>query len=202
MESVPKASGAPWNIAAIHLQPAAVLYTASLKRCPPEFQMRGIVLATAIFTVAFLGDVIAQKTESLVGTWKLVYASASTPDGKRNDAPFGVNPTGFLTYTSEGRMSAMISYGGRKALSSAHRITAPVDERAQAFATFFAYGGRYSIADNKVMHHVDISSVQNWVGTDVIRLIKFDGDRITLRTPPLAVGGTIRTTELVFERVK
>src|SRR5947199_10772909 len=123
MESVPKASGAPWNIVAIHLQPAAVFYTGSLKRCPPEFQMRGIVLAIAVVTVAFLGDVIAQKTESLVGTWKLVYASASTPDGKRNDAPFGVNPTGFLTYTSEGRMSAMISYGGRKPLSSADRIT-------------------------------------------------------------------------------
>jgi hypothetical protein len=53
----------------------------------------------------------------------------------------------------------------------------------------------------RVPLNVDVSSVQNWVGTDLIRLIKFDGDRITLRTPPLSVGGTIRTTELVFERV-
>jgi hypothetical protein len=36
--------------------------------------------------------------------------------------------------------------------------------------------------------------VQDRVGTDLIRLIKFDGDRITLRTPWLSVGGTIRTT--------
>ena len=181
---------------------AKLPYTAPLKRCPPRFLMRRIVLAVAVFTFIFSGDLLAQKAESLVGTWKLVSASASTVDGNRNGAPFGVNPTGFLMYTSEGRMSAMISYGGRKSLSSTDRITAPVDERAEAFATFFAYGGRYSIADDKVIHHVDISSVQNWVGTDLIRLVKFDGDRITLRTPPLSVGGTIRTTELVFERVK
>lgn len=95
----------------------------------------------------------------------------------------------------------MISHGGRKPLSGADRIAAPAEERAEAFATFFSYGGRYSIEGDKVIHHVEISSVQNWVNTDLVRLIRFHGDRITLRTPPLSVGGVIRTTELVFERI-
>jgi hypothetical protein len=36
----------------------------------------------------------------------------------------------------------------------------------------------------------------------LIRLVRFDEDRITLTTPPLSVGGTIQTTEFVWERVK
>ena len=47
--------------------------------------------------------------DKLVGTWKLLSASLSTAGGERDDAPFGLSPTGFLTYTREGRMSAMIS---------------------------------------------------------------------------------------------
>jgi len=99
-------------------------------------------------------------------------------------------------------MTAMISYGGRKPLSVADRISAPLEERAEAFTTFFSYGGRYSMVGDKVIHHVEISSVQNWVNTDLVRLIKFDGAQITLRTPPTSVGGVILTTELVFERLK
>ena len=98
-------------------------------------------------------------------------------------------------------MIAMISYGGRKPLSG-DRISSPAAERADAFATFFAYAGRYSVNSDKVVHHVEISSVQNWVNTDMVRLVKFDGDRITLRTPPLSVGGTTQATDLVWERVK
>jgi len=55
--------------------------------------------------------------DELVGTWRLLSASLSTAGGARDDAPFGLSPTGFLTYTQEGRMSAMISYSARKPLS-------------------------------------------------------------------------------------
>lgn len=84
-------------------------------------------------------------------------------------------------------MTAMISYGGRKPLSG-DRISSPASERAEAFAVFFAYAGRYSVDGDKIIHRVEISSVQNWVSTDMVRLVTFDGDRITLRTPALSVG--------------
>ncbi|MDQ3665224.1 MAG: SgcJ/EcaC family oxidoreductase [Acidobacteriota bacterium] len=152
--------------------------------------------------IAFSGQPTTQSGASLAGTWRLVSAWASTASGGRNNAPFGSSPTGFLTYTREGRMTAILSHGGRKPLSGSDRISAPADERAEAFATFFGYAGRYSLTDDKVIHHVEISSVPNWVNTDLIRVIKFEGDRIIVRTPPMSVGGTIQTTELVFERVK
>lgn len=163
--------------------------------------MRTAVLIIAAVAVALQADLITQSQDSVVGTWRLVSASASTADGRLIDAPFGLNPSGLVTYTPEGRMTTMISHGGRKPLSG-NRISSPASERAEAFATFFAYAGRYSVSGDKVTHHVEISSVQNWVNTDMVRVVKFEGDRITLRTPPLSVGGTIQTTDLVWERVK
>ena len=163
--------------------------------------MRPVLLAIAAIAVAVQAHVSTRSRDSVIGTWKLVSASASTADGRLIDAPFGSSPTGVITYTREGRMMAMISYGGRKRLSG-DRISSPAPERAEAFATFFAYAGRYSADGDKVVHHVEISSVQNWVNTDMTRLVTFDGDRMTLRTPPLSVGGTTQVTDLVWERVK
>ncbi len=85
----------------------------------------------------------------IVGTWKLVSASLSTAGGEGNDAPFGPNPTGFLTYTLEGRMSAMISYSGRKPLSAGDLSLAAVEEKAEAFSTFLAYAGRYTLLEDR-----------------------------------------------------
>jgi hypothetical protein len=137
----------------------------------------------------------------IVGTWKLVSVSLSTASGERNDAPFGPKPTGFLTYTLEGRMSGMISYSGRKPLSVSDLSQAAVEEKAEAFSTFLAYAGRYTLMEDKVIHHTEISSIQNWVNTDLVRLVKFQGARMILSTLPISVSGKIQTWELVWERL-
>ena len=138
--------------------------------------------------------------DQIAGTWRLIAASA-TSGGDRNDAPYGPNPSGFITYTRDGRVMAIISHSGRKPLASGDRISASVDERAEAFATSFSYAGRYSLAGDRIIHRVEIASVQNWVDTDLVRLVRVQNNRITLTTPPISVGGQIRTTELVWERI-
>jgi hypothetical protein len=138
--------------------------------------------------------------DQIAGTWRLIAASA-TSGGDRNDAPYGPNPSGFITYTGDGRVMAIISHSGRKPLASGDRISASVDERAEAFATSFSYAGRYSLAGDRIVHRVEIASVQNWVDTDLVRLVRVQNNRITLTTPPISVGGQIRTTELVWERI-
>ena len=97
----------------------------------------------------------------LVGTWKLVSASSSTASGERNDTPLGPNPAGLLTYTQDGRVTAMISYGGRKRLSSSDSFSTPIDEQAEAFSTFIAYAGRYTLDGDKVIHHVEEMNLGN-----------------------------------------
>jgi len=138
---------------------------------------------------------------SIVGTWRLFAASASS-GSLRDDAPYGPTPAGLVTYTRDGRVMAIISHSGRKPLASGDRISASVSERAEAFATSFSYAGRYSIAGDKIIHHVEIGSVQNWVDTDLVRLVRLQDNRLTLTTPPISVGGQIRTTDLVWERIK
>ncbi len=139
--------------------------------------------------------------DRLEGTWKLVSASSSTAGGERNDAPFGSSPAGFLTYTQDGRVTAMISYGGRKRLSSSDSLSAPAEEQAEAFRTFIGYAGRYTLDGDRVIHHVEISSIQDWVNRDLIRSIKFEGERIVLATPPSLDGGKIQTFELIWQRL-
>jgi hypothetical protein len=138
------------------------------------------------------------ETEKLVGTWKLIGASSTTSTGERIENPYGVGPVGFLTYTADGRVSSVISYGGRKPLSMGG---GKVEEQAEAFKTSLAYAGRYTLSGDKVTHHIDVSSIQNYVDKDLIRTIRFEGNQISLITPPTPVNGKIQTLELIWQKL-
>jgi lipocalin-like protein len=162
--------------------------------------MRDAILAMAEFIV-FSAAVFGHTEDNLVGTWKLVSASSKTSTGERSEPPYGPDPAGFLTYTGDGRVSALISYGGRKPLSVGGGALAVQQEQAEAFKTFLAYGGRYTLSGDKVTHHIEISSIQNYVGKDMVRSVKFHGDQILLITPPTPVNGKIQTVELIWQRL-
>jgi len=164
--------------------------------------MTRTIFALIVLAVALASNSPAQSSRDLVGTWKLVSGTARTGAGDKGIDVYGRNPTGFVTYTSDGRMSLIISSDGRKPLSVADRIAAPRDERAEAFATCLAYAGRYTLNGDKLTHHIEASSFQNWVNSDQIRLVTFTGNRATFRTPPILFNGEQRVVELVWERLK
>jgi hypothetical protein len=165
--------------------------------------MKTAILAIGLLVLSTSTPARAEPAnrENVVGTWKLVSASATIDGREKNPTPFGANPRGFIAYERDGTMTVMVSYDGRKPLSG-DRVGAPAAERAEAFATFFAYTGRYTAAGGKISHHVEIASYPNWVGTDLVRDVKVEGRRLTILTPPVPVGGRAQSTELVFERVK
>jgi Lipocalin-like domain len=134
--------------------------------------------------------------DRLVGTWRLVRAIGTTAAGERNENPYGVGPSGLLTYSSTGRVIALIGFGGRRSLS----VRAKTEEKAEAFDTFLAYAGRYSLLGSRVTHHVEISSIQNYVNRDLVRTVSFEDDRMTLVTPPTPVNGKVQTLELTWQR--
>ena len=138
--------------------------------------------------------------DQLVGAWKLVSASSTTSKGEPCEPPYGLNPLGFLTYSADGRVTALISYSGRKPLSGGGGARAQ-EEQAEAFRTFLAYAGRYTLGGDKVTHHIEISSIQNYVGKDLVRNIKFQGDQLILVTPPTPVNGKIQTVKLIWQRL-
>jgi len=135
--------------------------------------------------------------DTLVGTWKLLSAASQTSSGERNEAPYGPSPSGLLTYTADGRVTALISYGGRKLLQA----RAAVEEQAEAFKTFLAYAGRYTLRGDQITHHIEVSSIQNYANQDLVRTITLAGDQIILLTPPTLVNGKVQTVELVWQRL-
>ena len=143
----------------------------------------------------------APPTKDLVGTWKLVSALSTRPNGERVNY-YGEHPVGFLTYTDDGRMTAVLGDGDRKQLSDEDRQSTSAEERSEAFSTFNAYAGSYTFQGDRVIHHVEVALFQNWVKTDQIRYVKLQGDRLTLRTNPMKHRGEQRVQELVWERVK
>jgi len=163
--------------------------------------LRPSLVAGLLFVQQAQAQNVTLSVDQVAGTWRLVAASAWN-GSTRNDAPYGPAPLGLITYTRDGRVMAIICHSGRKPLASGDRISASTDERAEAFATSFSYAGRYSLSGDKIIHGVELASVQNWVDTDLVRLVRLEGNRITLTTPPISVGGEIRTTELVWERVQ
>src|ERR1700693_5963963 len=157
-------------------------------------------LAAMAIAFASVGSAMAQ--DNLVGAWKLISASSTTENGVIKKDVYGPNPTGMLTCTTDGRMMTIIAMGDRKPLSVADRVAAPIEERAEAFSTFIAYAGRYSLVGDKETLHIDVSSLQNWVGTDQVRYVSLHGNQLILRTPPMPRGGVLQTFELVWERLK
>ncbi len=73
-------------------------------------------------------------------------------------------------------------------------------ERAHAFATSIAYGGRFEIEGDTVRHDVETSLFPNWIGTVQRRRRELaeDGRLLTLTPPPLSLGGLVRVQRLTW----
>jgi lipocalin-like protein len=114
----------------------------------------------------------------LLGTWTLKSHVVTTAAGVRS-TPYGENPTGYLSYSADGRMQVIGAANGR--IVPADPIP-PDNERVALHDTMFAYAGTYSVQAGKVIHHVDISWNEVWTGTDQIRLFEVNGNTLTLTT--------------------
>jgi hypothetical protein len=156
----------------------------------------------AVFIVLSLQRAVpAQSKNNLVGTWKLVSVESTTLKGEKNPTAFGAHPTGFATFTESGRMTLIMVDDGRKPLSVVDRVSAPVAERAEAFATFVAYAGRYSVDHDTVIFHIEASSIQNWVNTELTRTMTFGKNRLALKTPTTLKGSVLQVIQTNWEKL-
>jgi len=116
---------------------------------------------------------------------------------------WGDAPIGFLTYTSDGRMSAVLA-AAQRPISSKSAGDAPVEEQAMLFRQSGAYAGTYTESTDRVVHHVEVSADPTWIGTDQLRFIRFDGKKLILTTPSIPTNLTPnpRVFVLAWERVE
>jgi len=107
------------------------------------------VLRCALIAVSLAVTAAGQMKDDLVGTWKLVSYWSTRPNGERVQ-PYGPHPTGFLTYTPQGRMSAILGDPARPRLSTEDRLATSVAERAEVFIGGLELANAYSeLADAK-----------------------------------------------------
>ena len=143
----------------------------------------------------------AVADDTLLGTWYLREAYAVDPRGERLFDVYGARPSGVIHYGADGRMTALITHDGRARLSGSDRQDATDAESASAYRSSIGYAGRYVREGDWIVHHVDISSYPNWVGTRLCREVRLAGDTVELRTAPQPQAGVETVLKLVWQRV-
>jgi hypothetical protein len=140
--------------------------------------------------------------DQFVGTWALIRTEFHGSDGELV-YPYGKEPSGVVIYDADGHMAVQIMGSDRPTFASDDEQNGTFDELKAAFEKYGAYFGTYTVdeAQGRVIHHVQGSLFPNWVGGDQVRYFQFDGNRLTLRTPPILDGGSNLTGTLVWERL-
>lgn len=135
----------------------------------------------------------------LIGTWRLTDVARLDDSGGRHPPSAGWDaPSGYLIYTPEGRMMAILSTGARDAIGYPD-----IDDnkRIGAHKSMVAYTGKYEFHGDHVLHHVDIAWIPDWQGDTQKRYVELAGDRLTLTTPfGRRPDGSMARFELAWER--
>jgi hypothetical protein len=161
---------------------------------------RGVLeLAASFGFLATVGNLPARAVaaDGIVGAWSLV--SFDVDEGKGAEKPrFGPNPVGYLIYSANARMAAVLAGTRRPALDSPAGTSASEEARTQALSNFLAYAGRYEIRGDRVFHHVEVSVFTNLMGVTLERRFALEGDTLTIRTVPPEIWGS--SNVLVWKR--
>jgi len=159
---------------------------------------------------AILGSVLllaiplaAPAAESdLYGTWKLVSLNSKLMDSGQMDQPRGKAPTGYVSFTPDGRMTGIIVNEKRPKPESAAKMTD--QQRIELFKTMNAYAGTYKLEGNKLTYRYDATHNEIPVQRALVREIKIEGRKLTMVNEPATgvADGKQRQTSTVWEKVQ
>ena len=138
-----------------------------------------------------------RETNALCGSWKLDSFELEATDGSVTH-PYGTELTGYLFYNDDGFMSAAFMNADRRAGGDGELSQAA---QQSSYDQYMAYTGPFEVTGDKIVHRVEVSSLEAWIGTVQERWFKIDGDRLELLTAPLAVGSDAPIARLVWTRV-
>jgi len=112
----------------------------------------------------------------------------------RNDAgepmhpPYGPQPMGVVVFSADRRMVAVLCDA---------RAVLPDGEPEREYSS---YCGAYTFDGTTLVTRVDASSDPDRIGTDQLRRVRFDADRLVLMPPPRPWRGVTQHRELFWER--
>jgi Lipocalin-like domain len=129
---------------------------------------------------------ISVLRQKLVGTWQLEsYELKIHGPVTITRYPLSSKPTGLLTYSPDGYMSAHLMQPGSENFNKVAYHLGSDKEMAQAAKHNLAYAGTYSVGFTRnfmpyINHTVETSLFPNWLGTNQTRLLEIDRDHLTL----------------------
>lgn len=133
--------------------------------------MRSIlILASLLLALPAWG-----QGNQLVGTWKAVSNVTEFKDTGEKRPVFGDKPVGYVVFTSNGRVSALITPAGRKPPQTDA-------ERAAAFQSMFAVAGTYRVKGDKYTVKMNAAWNEANVGKEFTRSWSVKGDRLIINT--------------------
>jgi len=127
-------------------------------------------------------------SKTIVGVWRLASTRATDPDGKPAGQPFGPRGMGLVTFTSDGRMMSVLVDG---------RASLPEGTPRQ----YSSYCGNYTFDGSTLITTVDAASDPGRLGSQQVRKVRFDGERMILVPPEVEMNGVKVTRELAWERI-
>jgi hypothetical protein len=111
----------------------------------------------------------------LVGVWRLVSYELELKDGGPRQKPYGEDPPGYLIFTANGRMMAVLEAADRKPYAT-------VEERASLLGSMAAYSGTYRLEGDSWITTVDVAWSPSQ-RTEQRRGYKIDGDLLSVTAP-------------------
>jgi hypothetical protein len=138
------------------------------------FKLKWSVMLFLFVLTLVLG--CGDKRPPVLGIWKLVSYEVETQATGQKEPLMGKNPTGYVSFTPEGRVFFVLTGEGRQAAKT-------VPERADLLNTMVAYTGMYRLEDDQWITKVDVAWNPGWIGTEQRRFFKVEGQRLQVHTP-------------------
>jgi hypothetical protein len=125
---------------------------------------------------------------SILGTWKLVDATARDAAGTAHPSPYGGKAMGRLTFTADGRMMSVVCDGRPQLPAGVSR-------------EYNSYCGNYTFGGARLVTRVDAASDPSRIGSDQVRGVRFEGARLILIPPARRIGESEEHREITWERI-
>src|SRR5215472_7139527 len=125
---------------------------------------------------------------SIVGTWKLVQATARDAAGAARPSPYGGKALGRVTFTADGRMMSVVCDGRKELPAGVSANTAPIAATTPMTARSLSPG---------------LTRPQTRAASAAIRCagVRFEGARMVLIPPPRRIGESEEHREVTWERI-
>ncbi|MFT5446974.1 MAG: hypothetical protein ACI9DC_002149 [Gammaproteobacteria bacterium] len=128
----------------------------------------------------------------LTGIWRLVATRAWDDEGNELPSPYGPMPRGIVALEKNQQMMCVLADG---------RSEVPAQPGSDEVREYVSYMGRYTFSDNILSTRVEGSTDASRVGSDQVREVRFDGERLFLKPPSRAKYGVTEHRELEWEKV-